>query len=514
MGLTNTFTPGKQVPGGSIFSDSRGFLWSRGNEENPDQIVSAGKFGTDEAGNDIFRQLMPDENSQGTPMGLPMGASRWSSGMELTPAEMQNVLQTLATGKFDGVPLGGLSLEQYLNDPRSAVRREGGKFIYRPEQQKDDFISQDRESFMSAFAPTLSAWTMFAAPIASSMGAAATAGNSATQAGTLKGGMSSFFNIPSTGNWLADQVTKFAVNNTIGQGVSQVLGPGYGTLANTAAGLAGGFSPTEAASTGSSTTPSFNFSTGDKMDDFSSWFNTSPVDLGNSGGNWFDTSQIDLGNSGGGFGGFNPADFLSNLASSPSFDFGPSSLGYENSFDLGQMSPMLMEGSSGGAGGFGLQDLFERLKKMPWKAGAGGLDIMKSLYGLMQANKLQQMAKGMQASADPYGPYRAQAAGKLNNLMMDPSSLADTPGYQAGLQAVQRGLAGSGYLGSGNEKVALLKYGGDAYNQQVQQLAQLAGAQFSPAQAAGIGLQGVGGAMNLRGNVLNNLARNMYNLGT
>lgn len=201
----------------------------------------------------------------------------------------------------------------------------------------------------------------------------------------------------------------------------------------------------------------------------------------------------------------NPMDFLGG-----GVDAG--SVGYENSFDLGGMLPLLAGSSSAGGEGFGA--ILERLKSMPWKGIAGGFDVVKSLYGLSQANKLQQLAQQYGERADPYGPYRGQAAERLARLQADPSLLSETPGYQAGLQAVQRGLAGSGYLGSGNEKIALLKYGGDIYNQETGRLAQLAGAQFSPANAGQIGMTGAAGAANLRGNVLNNIARNIYNWGT
>lgn len=54
--------------------------------------------------------------------------------------------------------------------------------------------------------------------------------------------------------------------------------------------------------------------------------------------------------------------------------------------------------------------------------------------------------------------------------------------------------------------LALSKYGGDFYNQQVQQLAGLAGAQFSPASAAQIGFEGNVAGAQLAGHSLNRLA--------
>jgi hypothetical protein len=49
------------------------------------------------------------------------------------------------------------------------------------------------------------------------------------------------------------------------------------------------------------------------------------------------------------------------------------------------------------------------------------------------------------------------------------------PGYQAGLEAVQRSMASQGFTGSGNMMAALSKYGGDFYQQQLNNLTQQAG---------------------------------------
>lgn len=96
--------------------------------------------------------------------------------------------------------------------------------------------------------------------------------------------------------------------------------------------------------------------------------------------------------------------------------------------------------------------------------------------GVAGLNAAQRVA----AQSDPFAPYRSQYAQQLQDLESNPSSVANTPGYTAGLQAVQRSMAANGYMGSGNMMAALQKYGGDFYQNQVSQLATLAGAGATP----------------------------------
>lgn len=76
------------------------------------------------------------------------------------------------------------------------------------------------------------------------------------------------------------------------------------------------------------------------------------------------------------------------------------------------------------------------------KGGLGVAQTISALYGLEQSQRLQRM------TAPP-----------------NPANLTKMPGYQAGLEAVQRSMAAQGYQGSGNMMAALQKYGGDAYQQ-------------------------------------------------
>lgn len=132
------------------------------------------------------------------------------------------------------------------------------------------------------------------------------------------------------------------------------------------------------------------------------------------------------------------------------------------------------------------------------------LSIAQGAYGLFQSKKLKDQMAQLAQQADPQAPYRAGYASKLNGLVNDPSSITSMPGYQAGLQAVQRSMGAQGYQGSGNMMAALQKYGGDFYNNQVSQLNGLAGG--SPSQAAQLGYQGAVDSTNLVGQSLNKIA--------
>lgn len=131
---------------------------------------------------------------------------------------------------------------------------------------------------------------------------------------------------------------------------------------------------------------------------------------------------------------------------------------------------------------------------MPWGPVTGGINAVSGLLGLNQSRKLLQQGQ----NADPFGPYRAQYAQQLQNLTNNPSSVTGTPGYQFGMdqgtQAVRRSMAAGGFGGSGNEAIALNKYGQDyasqQYMQQLQMLSQLGGANINPQVGASITGQG------------------------
>ena len=65
--------------------------------------------------------------------------------------------------------------------------------------------------------------------------------------------------------------------------------------------------------------------------------------------------------------------------------------------------------------------------------------------------------------------YEAQ----MKNLMYNPADITGMPGFQSGLEAIQRSLAAQGYMGSGNMMSEIGRYGGDFYNKQMQMLGGL-----------------------------------------
>lgn len=125
-------------------------------------------------------------------------------------------------------------------------------------------------------------------------------------------------------------------------------------------------------------------------------------------------------------------------------------------------------GSGGGeatsTGGNFLSNMFGRTAGGGSAASAVG-DILRGGFGLYQANQLRQAGK-------PSAINQAAEA-QLQALLNDPSGVTKLPGYEAGIEAVQRGMAAGGYLGSGNMAAALQKYGGDFYNNAIGQYSGL-----------------------------------------
>lgn len=123
---------------------------------------------------------------------------------------------------------------------------------------------------------------------------------------------------------------------------------------------------------------------------------------------------------------------------------------------------------------------------------------------------------GVNSNYDPYGPYRADAAKQLNELMIDPSLALGQPGYastlQQGMNTVNRGMAKTGQLQSGAEQAALMDLGqntfGSYYNSKLATLMQLSGASQNPAAAAQAQTQA-----NLANASINNANMNMFTSG-
>jgi hypothetical protein len=102
-----------------------------------------------------------------------------------------------------------------------------------------------------------------------------------------------------------------------------------------------------------------------------------------------------------------------------------------------------------------------------------------------QAKEQNQLAREGIAASDPYAPHRGAAAEKLNALIADPSSIANTAEYKARQQAVARQLASQGYTGSGNALIAAADAAGTSYQQSFDNLALLAGVGATPGAGYG-----------------------------
>lgn len=127
----------------------------------------------------------------------------------------------------------------------------------------------------------------------------------------------------------------------------------------------------------------------------------------------------------------------------------------------------------------GIPDWLKKAGLQP-KMASTLMNLLSGGIGLKRSRDAGKMAERAAAMENPFGPERAGYAAQLRQLMSDPSQLTKMPGYQAGLQAVERKMASQGYLGSGNMMTALQKYGGDAFTQEATRLARLAGADFGP----------------------------------
>jgi len=123
----------------------------------------------------------------------------------------------------------------------------------------------------------------------------------------------------------------------------------------------------------------------------------------------------------------------------------------------------------------------------------GGLGKM---FGGAQA--LQQGNKVQPGQADPFSAYRPQYAAQLQNLMNNPNSVTQTPGYQfnlaQGLQGLQAQQAAQGRLVSGGALIQGQQFGQNlaqqSYNDQLKTLMALSGANQSPATGA-TGMQNI-----------------------
>ena len=154
----------------------------------------------------------------------------------------------------------------------------------------------------------------------------------------------------------------------------------------------------------------------------------------------------------------------------------------------GSANPMGIGGSMFGGGGGG--------GPMGGMMNMGG-SLLEAGLGYMGAREQQNMAeRNMERAAnmaDPYRQHRGGHAEQLQALEADPSSIRDTPGYQAereqALDTVDRRMAASGERGSGRRMAALdeasRRMDREFYQQEWQRQAQLSGGLSGQPGAAG-----------------------------
>jgi len=114
------------------------------------------------------------------------------------------------------------------------------------------------------------------------------------------------------------------------------------------------------------------------------------------------------------------------------------------------------------------------------------VQIGSGIYGLGNTGQTPEQA---QNATDPYAPYRAEAARKLNMLMENPNMVYGMPGYnfaqKEAAKQIQRQAAATGTGVSGATLASLQTQGAktaqDWFNNYVTMLAQQSGANVSPA---------------------------------
>ncbi len=181
------------------------------------------------------------------------------------------------------------------------------------------------------------------------------------------------------------------------------------------------------------------------------------------------------------------------------------------------LAPSTGVGAAAGVGtGAGAPTLMETL------FGSGGVgSFLQSPAGIVAGallnnqltNRYNRDAQGAADRADPFGQYRQQFAQRLIDLYKDPSSIENTPGYQfrrdQGEQAIERQAAKRGYFRSPNMLFDLSKFNSglaqQAYNQEIQNLMALSGANQSGGTAGQILAGSATRSNNMRASTLGDL---------
>jgi hypothetical protein len=136
---------------------------------------------------------------------------------------------------------------------------------------------------------------------------------------------------------------------------------------------------------------------------------------------------------------------------------------------------------------------------------SAGVQVIGGVMQHKAGKKQQKLSKQAMKDMNPFAPYRQQYAEQLGTLMKDPSGFLNNPLYKAafsqGQQAVMRGFAGKGFIGSGNFAAGLQGFGMsfayDAQREQQKFLAHLAGADMGgsagPLEGYNAGVNNEGG---------------------
>jgi len=133
-------------------------------------------------------------------------------------------------------------------------------------------------------------------------------------------------------------------------------------------------------------------------------------------------------------------------------------------------------------------------------AGANAHQLYKDAD--LYTNKSEQYAKQL----DPFGSYRDAAAQKLMALQKDPSSIANTPGYQFALQQGLGSVANRDArrfgVGAGSTDPDLMTFAqglaSKTYNDTIKQYQDQAGVGIGPQTAGGILASGLSGSIAAR----------------
>lgn len=148
--------------------------------------------------------------------------------------------------------------------------------------------------------------------------------------------------------------------------------------------------------------------------------------------------------------------------------------------DRVSQNPWGLLGSPGGAGGGGAANVFggalnpsygaptvgptgapiaQAANPMGWGSPMNLMQMGSGLYGIAQGRQMKALAQQQIDAAN------AQRAGVP---LPTSQNITQMPGYQAGLDAVQRSMLAQGYQGSGNMMAALQNYGTNAYQTAMQ----------------------------------------------